>query len=270
MKMPDYKRLVKRKIPARKVKTLDSDAKLTIAKIFAIVILLGVVVYSCMGTRSFLLAFSGFNIDSVCVVDENGRTLEDGHEIFDIGRLEEDAHLITFDLNKVVEDIRTRHPELSSVVVRRDFPSTLTIIAQKRIPFAIIGDGARLVDNNGFAMPFDSEYVDLPVIVGVNARHVPINAKSHSLRLEKALALLRALEKTRIYPEHMISQVDVTDYANIVFYLDERIEVKMGGDDFSQKVAALKGILAQLKNDKDLSPQYIDMRFDDPAVLPQN
>jgi len=60
----------------------------------------------------------------------------------------------------------------------------------------------------------------------------------------------------------------VRQYSNIIFYLANRIEVRMGEGGFTKKAVLLSRILEQLRI-SDSVPKYIDMRFDNPVVKPR-
>ena len=65
-----------------------------------------------------------------------------------------------------------------------------------------------------------------------------------------------------------MSKVDVRKYSDLIFYLQDNIEVKMGQGGLTRKAALLSKILAQLKASGTV-PKYIDMRFESPSVLPR-
>ncbi|MBN3039287.1 MAG: cell division protein FtsQ/DivIB [Candidatus Omnitrophica bacterium] len=268
--MPDYKRLVRRKVPTRKISQANPKIKVNIVKIIAVAILIALVAYTFLSTRLLLASASIFKIDGVVIVDQNGLPVDDSDGIFSFSKLQQDAHLLNFDLNKVVQDVEVRHPEFSSVIVRKQFPSTLMIIVKKRQPMAIIGSKDYLSDEQGFILPFESRYEDLPMITGIDAKYTQLYTQSHSLKLQKALDLFKDLKQARIYPSYMVSRIDARNDLNIVFYLDNKTEVKMGGNSFGEKAALLKEVLAKLESEQDLAPKYIDMRFDNPSVLPQD
>ncbi len=215
--------------------------------------------------RTFLLNSSGFKINQVSIVDAQGKPLANPQSIF---RLNDSLNLFSFEMDKVARDIQARHPEFLSVRVRRQFPDSVLIIVKQREPVAIVGRQKRcLVDETGFILPYDPAYRYLPMIVDIHPKQIQLYLESSSLRLKKALNLLRELRKAEIYPEFKITQIDVSRYSDVVFYLENGIEVKMGEAGFARKSGLLRGILRQIEPSAPV-PKYIDMRFGDPAVMP--
>ena len=263
--MPDYKQLIRGKIGSRKMSQVTPKPKKVLSKIVSLLIVGTLIVGASFGARSFLLHFSGFKIGKVSIVNVDGKALENPEDIF---RLDGDFNLFSFDIERVVQDIQARHPQLHDVFIRKQFPNELLIVVKERDPVAIIIlRDSYLVDEEGFVLPFKSIYRDSPKIIGIHPKQIQLYARTHSLRLKKALNLLKELKKAKIYPEYKVSQIDVRRYSNVIFYLENRIEVKMGQSDFGRKTAVLRGILVQLKS-SDTVPKYIDMRFGDPVVKP--
>ncbi len=267
--MPDYKKLVRKKVSfknSRKTNRFNLKPKRDFKKIIPFMIFGALIICTFFGLRSVLLDYPGLIIRKVSVVNEEGRPLSNPKDFF---RLEEKTNLFGFDMKKVARDISLRHPELASVFVRRQFPDTLVIVAQRRKSIAIVGiEKNYSVDKDGFILPYESQDKDLPRIVGADHQQIELYAKALSPRLKKALELLEQLERCEISPQYKILNIDVRQYSNIIFYLANRIEVRMGEGAFKKKAILLSRILKQLKT-SDSVPKYIDMRFDNPVVKPR-
>ena len=250
--MPDYKELMKKKKSPKNFSNL--------------LVLSALILSSYFGARSFLLHFSGFRISRVSIVDADGKPLRNCEDIF---RLDSDYNLFNLDMERIFRDIRARHPQVVDVFIRKQFPNKLLIVVKEREPLAFVASSpdSYLVDAQGFILPFESIYRDLPKIIGIHPKRLQLYTNARSLRLKKALELLKELKERRIYPEYNVSQIDVRRYTDIIFYLENRIEVRMGQSGFERKVALLSRILTQLKA-SDTVPKYIDMRFDNPVVKP--
>ena len=266
--MPDYKQLIRKKSSAKSSKqnNVSPRIKKFPRSIVVLLVIPALIVCLFFSARHFLLHFSILKISKVSIVDTKGKPLGNTEGIF---RLEEEANLFNFNMKRVAQDIQARHPEFANVLIRKQFPHTLAIVVKKREPFAIVATkGASLVDEEGFILPYESTYEQLPKIIGIHPRQIGLYTKSRSLRLKKALNLLKELKKAKIYPEYKVSQIDIKEYADVVFYLENGIEVKMGNSDFGRKSLVLIEILTQLKT-SDTVPKYIDMRFESPTVMPR-
>ena len=237
-------------------------------KVISLLILIALIVAAALGGRILLMHFPYFKIKEVSIIDLKGQPVCNPQDFFRLD-MESDFNLFSFDMERILRDIRVRHPELAGVYLRKQFPSKLLIVVKEREPLALVASSpdSYLVDAQGFILPFKSIYRDLPKIIGIRPKQLQLYTNARSLRLKKALELLKELKKRRIYPEYNVSQIDVRRYADIIFYLENRIEVRMGQSGFERKVALLSRILTQLKA-SDTVPKYIDMRFDSPVVKP--
>jgi cell division septal protein FtsQ len=272
--MPDYKRLVRgRKSFIRRIDRRRSIPK----KPIAVLVVFGLIFLSVfLGLRALLLNSPHLRIREISVTYEDGSPVASPQDFFRLGSSKTN-NLFSFDMQELVRDIQVRHPELIDVLVRKEFPHRLLIVIKKREPVAIIvlqdlflsdlSTGTCSVDREGFVVPFKPTDKALPKVIGISSQQVRLYAKSPSLRLKSVLNLFNELEEAGIYPEYKILQVDVRDYSNIAFYLEDKIKVKMGQGGFKKKAVLLSEILAQLKS-TGMAPKYIDMRFDSPVIKP--
>lgn len=265
--MPDYKKLVRKRNSLRKIDQEKAPPRKFLPKITLSLIVVGLIVTTAFAGRSLLTHFSNFEIEQVSVINLKGQAVANQQDYFRLDSVSE-LNLLTFDMQRVSRDIRARHPELADVFIRKQFPNKLLIVIKERVPLAIIAlKSPYLSDAEAFILPFKSTYGDLPKIIGIHPRQIQLFAKTPSLRLKKALNLLKELEKAKILPEYKISQIDVTQYSDITFDFKNRIKVKMGQGDFVRKINLLAKVLTELKA-TDTAPKYIDMRFDSPIIRP--
>ncbi|MFH1245628.1 MAG: cell division protein FtsQ/DivIB [Candidatus Omnitrophota bacterium] len=231
-------------------------------RIFLFTISLLLMIISVVTVKIFLLLLPALEIKRVFVVDSAGRMLPEAGRVFTLG---EDKNLFNLDIKKVAARIQSAHPEFISVFVRRDFPETLIIIIKKREPVAVVNvERTYLVDEEGFILPFDSRYADLVQIVDYPQK-IQLYAKHRSIKLQKALSLIKELKQTEISSRYNIAKIDLRRYGSVDFYCSNGIKVKMGQDSFKHRVALLDGILSQIGQDNAV-PKYIDMRFDNPII----
>ena len=236
-------------------------------KIFGLLFLF-VVVTSVVFFAGYLLLvnFPDFKIERVKVINQKGESVFNPEDFFRLDSTE--VNLFSFDMKRAIQDILARHPELAGVSILKRFPNELLIVLKEREPVAAVVSGDFYsVDAEGFILPFVSIHRTLPKIIGVHSKDVKLYARSDSLKLKKALQLLAELKRAKVYPEYEISRIDVRRYSDVIFYLGDKIQVKMGEGDFKRKSELLSTLLAQLKASNTV-PKYIDMRFDNPVVKP--
>lgn len=270
--MPDYKQLLRKKGLFGKTKLRSGKEKQGILKFrnipkkAVVVLVIIILVISVFFTARHLLTnFSAFAITKVSVFNAKGESIEPAGHIFELSGTH---NLFSFNMKEVAADIEASYPEFSKVFLRKQFPDKLIIVVKEREPVALVVTGSPcLVDSQGFVLPLKKTGQRLPKIVGINPKHMEIYSVSKSLRLKKALKLLVQLEDAGIFPEYKVDKIDIRRYSDLVFYFDNGIEVKMGEGVFKKKAFLLAKILDNLKM-KSTIPEYVDMRFDSPAVMP--
>ena len=245
---------------------MPEQRQLTKRKSFIFLLVLAALLFvGVLGGTYFIRYSPDFKIKEVSIINEKGIPVSNPEDFF---RLDGDLNLFSFDMERIVQDIQARHPELDDVFIRKHFPHKLLIQVLEREPVAIVAlRDSYLVDADAFILPFKFTYKNLPKIIGIDSRQIELYAQSPSLRLKSVLSLLKELKKAEVCPAYKVSRVDVRRDLDVAFYLGNKIEVKMGRSNFQRKVALLNEILAKLK-EKGTVPKYIDMRFDNPAVLP--
>lgn len=212
--------------------------------------------------KMFFLLLPALEIKKVFITDSAGRQMPAAARIFTLG---EERNLLSLNLKKVAERIQTAHPEFISVITRKDFPETLIIAIKKRKPVAIMKTAQTyLVDEEGFVLPFEDRYAGLVQIID-HPRKIQLYARHRSIKLQRALNLLKELKQTGFSSRLDIVRIDLRRYDSVDFYYHNGLKVKMGQDSFKHKLALLDGILSQIGADNAV-PKYIDMRFDNPVV----
>ena len=265
--MPDYKKLIDKRASTRRIMVHTKNGKKAAGKRFLLALGAAAIIAGLiLGAGVILSSLESFNVKRLRVINAKQGPISNPESYFNLrqrGRL----NLFNIDLRGIADDIQARHPELASVRIRKRLPDQLLVIIEERKPVAVIVSSPYyLCDSLGFILPYNREYISLPKIDGINRRNLRPYEKSDSLRLAEALGLLVDLQKAQVYPRYDIQRIDVGDYGDIVFYLANGTEVKVGQGEFARKAVLLKGILNQLEKDKSV-PKYIDMRFGDPAVL---
>lgn len=200
---------------------------------------------------------------------EGGNLEFSGQQAFDWCGLSKAESLLEIDLEALRDRILNSHPEFKEVVIEKNYPDTIKVLVEPRIPFAQVKTVRFFkVDAQGFV--FEDSYEDplsrLPVIEGVGSRSVKKGMFCSSAALKKAIKIIRLLEARGFKDKYGIEKIDVANIDNISFYLKEDIEIKLGKDRFEEKTEKLEARLPNL----DLSQiKYIDLRFKDLIVGPR-
>ena len=188
------------------------------------------------------------------------------------------GNIFRVDTRKLSERIRKKFPTFDAVTVARILPSQLVVTAKERLPVALLKrDLYYIFDTEGVALSSyaSADYLDFPLITGLESRirDVKLGAAYSMNILERPLALAKALKLHRqeIYASIpldsrlKVSRIDASDLNNLVFYLGDDIQIKVGREDFEDRVglfgAILRSIGAELSQVK-----YIDLRPKEPVV----
>ena len=176
------------------------------------------------------------------------------------------SNIFKFDIKKAAHKIKEAYPGLKNIILRRDFPDKLTYLLRPRVPVAQVGDKSFfLVDEEGVILTEMLDQIDenLPIVSGVGWRFTRrIGQREDSERMRIALKLLDAIKGSDLLSEHMLSKIDVSDYKNILFYIEDGLEIKIGHSSFIERITRLKAALESMMIDKD-EIEYVDLRFDD-------
>ncbi|MEE8360376.1 MAG: cell division protein FtsQ/DivIB [Candidatus Omnitrophota bacterium] len=175
-------------------------------------------------------------------------------------------NIVKFNTNAAGKTILMDNPELKSIQIVKEFPDTLELRVESRKPVAQVGDWSYyLIDDEGVTLTRVRDSIEdiFPIITGADWRFVhKVGYKDDSLRMNKGLSLLKAIGESGFLNEHTLTKLDISDYRNIAFYIEDGLEIKIGHSNFKKRLDQLKRTLASIVVDKD-EIKYIDLRFDD-------
>ena len=187
------------------------------------------------------------------------------------------ANIFKVDVVKLAGRIRRKFPTFYEVRVRRILPSELRIVAEERLPVAVVKKGSHyLFDADGVALSVvaSADAVRLPLVEGVAGRLSRIKSGFHygHPELRKALSLAGALERrgvelTRCMPlgSQRVSKVVVGPGGKLSFFLGDRLEVKVRDRGFDEQLDLLPAILKNLGVEIG-EAAYVDLRPREPVV----
>lgn len=181
----------------------------------------------------------------------------------------QESNIFKIDLLRLTQRLEAR-PEVRSARVTRSLPDSLIVDVVERIPVAQMrANRYFLVDEEGVILPGARDYPDpdLPVIVGIGLMvgRIKPGEPYCSDRLNKALELLEAISPARSLKDRKVTRIDVRDLRDIYFLTDEEVEVRVGGEDFDQKIRLMDEVLLEARS-KGENVKYIDLRFGDVVV----
>lgn len=181
-------------------------------------------------------------------------------------------NLVSLDLVAVQQVIKRRHPEFKDVIVRRVLPNRVDVLLRRRTPAAQVFMGRYVqVDRDLVVLPGSSPspFKNLVVVEGSLGRSsLGVGTILTDPNIRKAVKFVEVLQRTDIFKKHTLSRVSVADPNNLVFFVDQDIEIRMGRDHFIERLKILAQTVRTLELDRS-RVQYIDLRFDDVVVGPR-
>jgi cell division septal protein FtsQ len=171
-------------------------------------------------------------------------------------------------LKFISRSIETSYADVKDVTARIALPDRLVVDIKLRKPIALVHNKKYYpIDEEGFVLPAvaASGSMDLPVIEGINLKY---GRKNTSRNLKLAMDLLREIcEAKFIAPLDLVS-INAADPRSMSFFLRNGLEVKIGSENFKQRLDALSRTLKDPRLIVDRI-KYIDVRFEDVAIGPK-
>jgi cell division septal protein FtsQ len=176
------------------------------------------------------------------------------------------ANLWTLDGRAVASRIEAL-PEIRRADVVRELPNRVTIVVEERRPFTLV-HAARLhwMDEDGRVLGEERRAVvpGAPVISGLTEEELASMRTAPGPKARAAVTLIRALLRSGHALAAEISEIDMSRPEGPVLYTVDGVEVRLGAEDWDERLARLEGVLAQVAT-QDVSG--VDLRFKDQVVL---
>jgi len=260
----------KRKSRKRRQKAQPAARKRIVISRKAIVAL---VVLLILGTcfmlvRNYLLNSPEFIVSEV---ELRGEGLTDSYLYTELVRKGADENIFSVDVRDIEHSIKSGYFEVKDLRVEKVLPDKLIFHIDKRIPIALIGSRYYYpVDADGMILKSMGKRMreGLPLIRGINVDERDVGKVFDSVKLVRSLELLRELSASGLVETFDITSIDAASSRNLSFYIDGGVEVKMGGNNFKDRLINLKKVLGDPEiHLADI--RYIDLRFKDVVVGPK-
>jgi cell division protein FtsQ len=176
------------------------------------------------------------------------------------------ANLWTIDGRAVVARIEGM-PEIRRADLVRELPNRVTIVVEERRPFTLVHAGRlHWMDEDGRVLGEEARAVapEVPVISGLSEDELATMRTSPGPKARAAIALIRALLRSGSALTAEISEIDMSRAEGPVLYTVDGVEVRLGAEEWDERLARLEGVLAQVAT-QDVNG--VDLRFKDQVVL---
>jgi cell division septal protein FtsQ len=217
----------------------------------------------------FLLVFMGHRVYCRLLEDPLFRIREIGVEgcgripqetLLSLTRLEGMPNLFTLRIKEVAKRVES-HPWIEEVKISKVFPDKLLIRIEERKPIAILQlEELYYIDAKGviFSRVSDRDGYNYPFLTGLTRQALEKDPAASKQLITKALEILKLVEKEKLFPLREISEIHMEkNFGVYCFTRNEGIELKMGWEDFGEKLKRMSIIWKDLKK-RGLSAASID------------
>ena len=215
------------------------------------------------GAVHWLLTTPRFGVLSVEV---RGVSRVSSETILTVAAIPRGANIFRLDTTGVTGRVESL-AEIRRADVVRELPNRVVISVEERRPFTLV-HGGRLhwMDEEGRLLGTPAEAVTspLPVISGLSADELASMRTAPGPRARAAIALIRALARSGSELTAEISEIDMSRREGPVLYTVDGVEVRLGSEDWEERLARLEGVLAQVATQ---DVRAVDLRFRDQVVF---
>jgi cell division protein FtsQ len=162
----------------------------------------------------------------------------------------------------------TSLPEVRRADVVRELPDRVVISVEERRPFTLVHSGRlHWMDEEGRLLGASLATAvapPMPVISGLSADELASMRTAPSAKASAAIAVIRALLRTGNGLAAEISEIDMSRREGPVLYTVDGVEVRLGSEDWEERLGRLEGVLAQVATQ---DVRTVDLRFRDQVVF---
>jgi cell division protein FtsQ len=158
-------------------------------------------------------------------------------------------------------------PEIRRAEVVRELPNRVSIVVEERRPFTLVHAGRlHWLDEEGRVLGEERHAVvpEVPVISGLSEDELASMRTAPGPRARAAISLIRALLRSGSTLAAEISEIDMSRPEGPVLYTVDGVEVRLGTEEWEERLARLEGVLAQVATE---DVHGVDLRFRDQVVL---
>jgi len=221
--------------------------------------------------HSFIFASEYFSVSEIEITGKHSGRID-----YPLSRLKTSSNIFKVNLNKISRRLKHEYPDVQKAIVNRILPNKLFIEILRRHPVAQIvvrphkeENSKRYlysVNEDGYILANlgTRQDTEIPVIkgAGLNLKRIEVGRRYEQANLQCALSFLKVLNKSGFTRRYRVTKIDVTNPRSMSFFIDHRLEVKIGNKNWDKKVENLGSILQSMNID--YSQDYcMDLRFND-------
>lgn len=213
-----------------------------------------------------LMASDMFKVDRISV---KGNTRLVKEQIVALSDVQRGVNTFSLDLGLIGRKIE-ENPWVMSARVERIFPRQVSISIVERTPVAIVNLGyLYYLDDQGevFKVLGAADKLDFPMITGFEYEKAKGHDEDYVRRFKQIVALLADLENRSQFGLDQVSEIHMNEEGGLtLFTLKDSVRVKLGQDDFCNKLDRLERIYARLQSKLKIL-DYIDLNVDEKIIV---
>src|SRR5437867_1297260 len=187
-------------------------------------------------------------------------------QILAVAAIQRGTNIFKLDTMGVIGRVESL-PEVRRADVVRELPNRVVISVEERRPFTLV-HGGRLhwMDEEGRLLGASPEVVapPMPVISGLSADELASMRTAPGPKARAAIGVIRAPLRSGNGLTAEISEIDMSRREGPVLYTVDGVEVRLGTEDWDERLVRLEGLLAQIATQ---DVRTVDPRFRDQAVF---
>lgn len=258
----------------RKIKgiKLESFKDFILKKGIIVLITVAFLLVSFLLIKAFLYKSDYFRLRSIDIKDAFLDQRTEDSITRQLMSLYGSRNVFRVELKDMAGAIQAAYPDAKDVAARIALPDRVVITMKFRKPVALVRNGRLYpIDEEGFVLPSinPDSLKNLPIIEGVGIRYDEKKGKkSSSGNLKVALDLLREMNRARFMAKYYVETIDAVDARNISFYLKNGPEIRIGCENFRERLTVMEKTLRDPRLIMDRI-KYIDLRFRDVVIGPK-
>lgn len=174
-------------------------------------------------------------------------------------------NLLKVDVKKIEVELKSI-PKLDEIKAQKVYPNKIRIVAKELTPIAVVvGENMYTIDDRGVVIDlFDkNQKVNIPFITGILDNNIEFGKKIDLSSLDNIISLIKCLQSKNKDFLQEISEFHIQKNNSVSMILVDGVEVKLGEDNFIDKIALLLSDELKEKFSKEKNLKYIDLRFTD-------
>jgi len=232
-------------------------------RLVGVIVAVAVIPAGVVAGGHWLLTTQRFAVTSVEV---RGASRTSPEQILAVAAIPRGTNIFRLDTTGVTGRVESL-PAVRRADVVRELPDRVVISVEERRPFTLV-HGGRLhwMDEEGRLLGASLAAVapPMPVISGLTADELASMRTAPGPKARAAVAVIRALLRSGSGLTAEISEIDMSRREGPVLYTIDGVEVRLGSEDWEERLARLEGVLAQVAAQ---DVRTVDLRFRDQVVF---